>query len=88
VANLNHFLRQTPGAHLSFSAIALKVLRVKPKVPILQGILAGTEHSRCLQKSFANLEFRQEALISFYVLASLRKQKPSPKQTVPKFACI
>lgn len=82
VVNLNHFQREPQDAHLSFSAIALKVLRVRPGLQILPDIPAGSfEHSRCLVKSCLNLEFCRETLMSFCVFANLRYQKPSWKQT-------
>lgn len=50
VVNLNHFQRKPQDAHLSFSAIAFKVLRVNPELQILQDIPEGCfEHSRCLE---------------------------------------
>lgn len=84
VAKLNHFQREPQDAHLSFSAIAFKVLRVKPELQILLNTPAGCcEHSRCLEKSCLNLEFCWETLMSVYALASLRNQKHSLKQTQP-----
>lgn len=63
-----------------FQPLLSKFWGVKPELPILQDIPAGySEHSRCLEKSFVNLEFCWEALLSFYALASLRNHKSSLK---------
>lgn len=77
-----------PGVHLSFSAIVLKVWRVELQFPILQGIPVGySKHSRCLKKSFVNLEPGWEVFISSDTLASLRNQIP-PLNKTTNFADI
>lgn len=66
--------------------LSFKVSRVKPELQILQDIPAGCcEHSRCLGKLCLDLEFRQETLISFNALASLRNQKEAFFEIDPTF---
>lgn len=85
--SIDQSLREPPcspqGVHLSFSAILLKVWKVEPEFPILQGIPAGySKHSRCLEKSFVNLEPGWEVFMSSDALGSLRNQKQLLNKTL------
>lgn len=88
VANLDHFPRETAGAHLSFSAIARRASGVKPELQLPHDISAGClEHTRCWENSFLNWESCREALLPFYALANF-KIRSLLWNTVPKLSVM